>query len=133
RPPKPRVVPPPEPAPVPMPEPVPLPPDSSDAGDRPSEESRLGGRYGATFADHDPEEQARLVWEALVGAGPLLRETAVREAAERLREEGLLDYARLRRDGRTWDLVHSALRRGIRAGSFDKPGRGLVRAIIPNV
>lgn len=87
-------------------------------------------RPAGHFFDLEPEQQAELVWQRLVGLGSLPLNEAIGIAAKALREEGLLDYTRLRIDG----LVHSELEAAMAYASrrgflFDRPRRGCIRAL----
>src|SRR5690606_36512921 len=77
------------------------------------------------------EAQVGLVWDALIGSGPLELEDAVRTASRSLREQGYVSYQRLRRGGAVFTAIEGAIGRGIRAGRFDRPRRLHVRAILP--
>ena len=58
-------------------------------------------------------------------------EDAVRLAADQLRELGLADFKRLRKDGHLYAAIEAVINRGVKTGVFDRPGRGKVRAIKP--
>jgi hypothetical protein len=80
----------------------------------------------------DPDIQAALVWESLLGFGEWEKDAAVQVAARMLREDGLLTYKRLDPRGAVYAEIEAAIERGIRVlGMFDRPRRGFVRAICP--
>lgn len=85
-----------------------------------------------TFADLPREEQVEAVWDILFGRGFLERDEAIRTVAEALRERGLARFQRLRRGGALYQAIEAALARGLRAGDFDRPQRGKVRAVLRN-
>jgi type I restriction enzyme S subunit len=84
------------------------------------------------FAEHDPSEQMALAWEILFGRGLFEKEDAVRAVAERLRDQGLAHFQRLRKDSPLFNDIASAIDRGVRQSFFDRPKRGHVRAILPD-
>ena len=87
-------------------------------------------RPGGTFFDLEPESQAEIAWNHLVGRGSLPVPEAIALAAKELRAVGLLDYARLRTDGLVYSELESAISYASRRGFlFDRPQRGHVRAI----
>jgi hypothetical protein len=86
----------------------------------------------ANFLDLPREEQIDHVWESLLGQGPLDKDAAIRTAAQILRDRGLVQFQRLREGGPLHAAIAAAVDRGIREGSFDRPKRGLVRALLPD-
>lgn len=86
-----------------------------------------------SFLEMAPDAQADLIWQSLIGAGELDSEEAVRIAAEDLRDEGFLDFERLRSDGRVVAAINGAISYSTRRSMlFDRPHRNTVRAIEPN-
>lgn len=85
------------------------------------------------FLDEDTEVQTELVWNTLYGEGPLEKDTAVRIAARVLREAGSVSYKRLDGGGLVYSSIETAIEAGIREGSFDRPRRGYVRAIVAEI
>ncbi|HLV65037.1 MAG TPA: DNA-directed RNA polymerase subunit alpha C-terminal domain-containing protein, partial [Polyangiaceae bacterium] len=83
------------------------------------------------FSELDADEQVNLVWDALIGSGALELEDAVRTAGRALRDRGLVSFQRLHRNGTLFAAIEDAIQRGARAGSFDRPRRNHVRAILP--
>ena len=77
------------------------------------------------------EEQVDQVWESLLGRGAVEKDEAIRIVANDLRENGLAQFQRLRQDGALYEAIASAITRGARAGSFDRPQRGHERALLP--
>lgn len=86
----------------------------------------------ADFLDLPREEQIDHVWESLLGQGPLDKDAAIRTAAQILRDRGLVQFQRLREGGPLHAAIAAAVDRGLRQGSFDRPKRGLVRALLPD-
>jgi hypothetical protein len=84
------------------------------------------------FLSFSRDEQIDAVWSALLGRGPLEKEEAIRSAAQSLRDQGLASFQRLRKGGPLWEAIASAIDRGVRDGSFDRPRRGYVRALLPD-
>jgi len=84
------------------------------------------------FLDLPREEQIDHVWESLLGQGLLDKDAAIRNAAQILRDRGLARFQRLREGGPLYEVIATALDRGVREGSFDRPKRGHVRAILPD-
>jgi type I restriction enzyme S subunit len=84
------------------------------------------------FLSRSQTEQIDAVWDALLGLGPLEKDEAVRAAAQSLRDQGLASFQRLRQGGPLWEAIATAIGRGVREGSFDRPRRGFVRAILPD-
>jgi type I restriction enzyme S subunit len=89
-----------------------------------------GQDAGPDFLSRSRAEQIDAVWNALLGRGPLEKEEAVRTAAQFLRDQGIASFRRLRQGGSLWEAVASAIDRGAREGSFDRPRRGHVRALL---
>lgn len=84
-----------------------------------------------TFLEiEDKDEQAWIVWDNLLGAGSVDKDSAVRLAARSLRDEGLIDFRRLDSAGPLYSGILEAIDRGGRLGLFDRPARGMVRAIL---
>lgn len=97
----------------------------------PRERKAAGAGY-ADFATLEPNEQAELLWPYLIGLGALPLDEAVNVSAQGLR--GYVQYERLRRDGPLYELLSRLLAREASAGArFDRPGRGQVRAIQPEL
>jgi hypothetical protein len=82
-----------------------------------------------SFADLDREDQDEWVWGLLFGEGAIEKDAAVRNVADGLRDEGLVEFKRLRRDGNLYREILSSIERGLRSGTFDRPRRGFIRAI----
>lgn len=118
------------PEPEPANEPVEETPEAVVVPSTPSAPSSSQGGSSAAFEDLDLEDQAYAVWEALVGAGALPRDEAIREAAITLRNDGVLGYERLRRDGKLYRGLDMALRHAQQLELIDKPERGEVRAVV---
>jgi hypothetical protein len=85
---------------------------------------------GQDFLTFSRDEQIDLVWESLFGLGPVEKDEAIRIAASCLRDDGLARFQRLRADGLLYAAIASAIDRGVRDGSFDRPRRGHVRALL---
>ena len=82
----------------------------------------------------EEDEQTRLIWSQLLGSGALPLDTAVSVAAQGLRDDGYVQYQRLRRDGALYQLLEERISRAARAGRvFDRPSAGHVRAIQPEL
>ena len=77
------------------------------------------------FLALSPDEQIDIVWELLLGQGALDRREAVRSVIERLRSHGL---ARPGEDPA--EAIAAVLQKGLQEGSFDRPRRGTVRAVL---
>lgn len=84
----------------------------------------------AFLAIEDRDLRAQTVWEVLLGVGPLDWDSAVREAARLLRIRGMIDFKRLDSAGPAYGMIQDAIQRGARMGLFDRPSRGVVRAIL---
>jgi hypothetical protein len=84
------------------------------------------------FLSRSRDEQIDAVWETLLGRGPLEKEETIRTAAQSLRDQGLASFQRLRQGGPLWEAIAGAIERGVRDGSFDRPRRGYVRALLPD-
>jgi len=101
------------------------PADGGTLGDPP------GGRVREQFTDiAGPDERASVVWQRLLGLGVLSKGDAVRKVAHGLREDGRADFRRLDSSGPLYIAVLDAIERGVRFGLLDRPGRGLVRAVL---
>ncbi|HEU4583695.1 MAG TPA: sigma factor-like helix-turn-helix DNA-binding protein [Polyangiaceae bacterium] len=99
----------------------------------PRQRQTAGPGY-ADFATLDGAEQGALVWQYLIGLGPLPLDEAVGISAQGLREDGYVRYERLRRDGPLYELLSQRLLREASEGArFDRPARGQVRAIQPEL
>jgi hypothetical protein len=84
------------------------------------------------FLDLPVAERIQLAWEVLAGLGALDRDEAVRRAAEALRDQGRAQFQRLRRNGALYEAIDKTITAGLRAGTFDRPHRGTVRAVSPD-
>jgi hypothetical protein len=84
---------------------------------------------GQAFLEADASEQARLVWESLVGLGPIVKDEAVRIAAHELRKRKRIEFGRLDSAGPVYASVVKAMERGIREGIIDRPRYKYIRAI----
>lgn len=84
------------------------------------------------LAEQDPETVQHAVHAALWGRGPLEVDAAVRTVADALREQGLVQYKKLRVDGPLYADIKKAIDTAARAGWLDRPRRGHVRAVEPN-
>ena len=83
-----------------------------------------------SFLEMDSEDRANMVHEALFGLGELDWDEAVKEAASSLREDRLIEYQRLRKNGKVYVAVDKAIEGGLEYGWFDQPEDGVVRAIL---
>jgi hypothetical protein len=103
------------------------------AADVETDEAGRPSGAGDTFRELTAIEQGELAWECLIGKGPVELDEAIRAVANVLRDDGRLDFERLRRDGPTYIAIENAIawcaRRGI---LFDRPRRGWVRAMLAN-
>lgn len=88
------------------------------------------GNPDAFLTTDDRDSRAQIVWEQLLGLGPLDKDSSVREAAKLLRGEGLIDFKRLDSAGPLYEAILEAIERGARIGIFDRPTRGFIRAIL---
>lgn len=88
------------------------------------------GEEKTAFLDLPREAQIDLVWEILLGRGALEKEAAIRIVAQILRDQGRAQFQRFRQGGPLYQAIAIALDRGIREGSFDRPRRGYVRALL---
>lgn len=82
------------------------------------------------FLDLEPDDQIEMVFEALVAAGLLEVNDAIRHVADHLRETGASDHKRLRTGGRLWTSIENTLKLGARRGYFDRRRRGHVRVVM---
>ncbi len=82
------------------------------------------------FLDLDAVAQIQAIHEVLLGLGPLSKEQAIRQAADRFKETGVVSFQRLRSDGPLYHEIQKAIEAGIRRGLIDRPKRGQVRAIL---
>ena len=71
-----------------------------------------------------------ILWQALLGKGTLEKDVAIRTVADELRTLDLARFKRLRNDGPLYGTIASGIERGMREGSFDRPRRGHVRAVL---
>jgi type I restriction enzyme S subunit len=92
--------------------------------------SEAGSPQEVDFLALPKESQIDLVWETLLGRGALEKDEAIRDAAGALRDRGFVRFQRLRQGGPLYEAIASALERGVRDGSFDRPRRGSVRALL---
>lgn len=89
---------------------------------------------GAGFLGVSENEQTTALWTTLIGEGVLDMDKAVRLAAQRLREQGLLEYQALRQAGELYQLIEIRLVNARRNTTwFDRPKPGHIRAIELNV
>lgn len=101
----------------------------------PKKDSNVKGRPrvakpGGQFFDRESESQAELAWQHLVGHGSMPIADAIATAAKALRDDGLLDFTRLRTDGLVYSELEAAISYASRRGFlFDRPKRGCVRAL----
>lgn len=70
------------------------------------------------------------IHRVLLGRGPLEREAAIREVASALRDDGTVDFQRLRRDGPLFQSLDEALDSALAADLLDEPVPGEVRAVL---
>jgi len=103
-----------EPKPPPEPEPEPEPPPGPTTD----------------FLTLDSQDQLVEVYYTLIGQGPLSTDDAIRHAADKLRDQGKVQFKRLRSGGQLYEAINGALKRAVRNGYFDRPRRGMVRAIL---
>lgn len=83
------------------------------------------------FIELDAVERGYFIWDCLLGKGSLEFDEAIKSAAITLRDEGRVQFERLRRDGPLYAAIESAISSCIRRGVlFDRPHRGHVRAIL---
>jgi hypothetical protein len=75
-------------------------------------------------------EQVEVVWGSLFGRGAVEKDEAIREVAEELRAMGFARFKRLRQDGPLYGAIAATVDRGVREGSFDRPRRGFIRAVL---
>lgn len=81
----------------------------------------------------EDDHLAEIAWEALIGLGPQTRDDAARTVAHEMRERGVAHFQRLRRDGALYLRVQKLLKRwATRGEDFDRPRRGMIRAILPD-
>lgn len=85
------------------------------------------------FLDLDADERSSALHGQLLGRGALERDEAIRVCARLMRDQGLLQYERLRSGGDSYESVSAALDLGLKEGLFDRPRRGFVRAIYPEM
>jgi type I restriction enzyme, S subunit len=78
------------------------------------------------------DEQTHEIWETLVGRGAIAKGEAIRIAAHSLRDKGFVVFQRLRQGGSLYKAISAAIERGVREGSFDRPRRGFIRALLPD-
>lgn len=105
--------------------------DDEDDGDDDDDADEHGQQDEyVQFVDLDPDDQVYWVWRGLLGEGALPRDEFIRAAAEHLRSEGLASFKRLHGSGKLYKAIEATLKRGFRAGRFDKPARGERRAVI---
>ena len=78
----------------------------------------------------EAREQARAIWRELVGSGELRVDDAVRMAGIALRDQGLVDYERLRENGPIYETLRGLLDN---REFFDIPMRGFRRAVCGTV
>ncbi len=84
------------------------------------------------FLDLDPDEQAEAVFEALWPCGAFPWRVAIKSIADDLRERGLADFQRFRKDGPLGQAIHKAMNLAAKYGYLDRPKRGWVRAVQPD-
>jgi hypothetical protein len=82
------------------------------------------------FTSLSLEQRIVLAHEALLGAGEVASEEAVRGVAELLREQGMVTFQRLHGTSPLALGIEEALRAGVKAGLFDRPRRGRLRAVV---
>jgi hypothetical protein len=78
--------------------------------------------YMPDAADYTIDDWRTALLSSLPGA-PTTRRDAIRLAANWARENFGLDYARLRKDGRIWKGIKSAINSAIRSGDVNRLGR----------
>jgi ADP-ribosyl-[dinitrogen reductase] hydrolase len=92
------------------------------------------GTSGDPFLSYDADRQRRLVWDELIGKGPLPWDDAIRTAALGLREKGLLTFSRLQDTSPAYEVIRGLIDEELHAELplFDRGEhpRGLVRAIV---
>lgn len=95
---------------------------------------RRAGPGISDFASLDEKTQTDRIWGNLIGLGALPLDEAVELAARGLRDDGYVEYQRLRRDGPLFALLRGAIEReAARGESFDRAESGQVRAIQPRL
>lgn len=106
---------------------------SSSLAELPDDSDLAPASIRTGFLDLDTEERSVEIHGQLLGRGALERDEAIREAARLLRDQGLLQFERLRSGGDSYEGVSDALDLGLKEGLFDRPRRGFVRAIYPEM
>jgi hypothetical protein len=98
-----------------------------DLADGDEEESESEER--TSFLDAEEEAQAHILWDIMLGAGPVEKDVGIRVCASVLRDSGALEYKRLDAGGRVYATIENAINSGVKEGIFDRPSRGYVRAV----
>lgn len=97
-------------------------------------EGRDEGDVAEDLFELVPEKRLRLVWDELIGAGPLAWDDAIRRAARGLRDKGLLRFERLHESSPAYEEIRSVIKKELRTDGvmFDRgnEARGQVRAIV---
>ncbi len=107
--------------------------DSGDLPEEPFEERQPPHLSNAQidFIELDAVERGYFIWDCLLGKGSLEFDEAIKAAAITLRDEGRVQFERLRRDGPLYAAIESAISSCVRRGVlFDRPHRGHIRAIL---
>lgn len=110
----------------------PPPPTAEPAPAPDSPPARRPGSPAADLTALDPDALRDHVFAALWTHGPLDKDAAVRRLADHLRQAGLVDYQRLRADGPLYTALLATIESAAKAGTLDRPGRGIVRASKPD-
>ena len=110
----------------------PPPPTAEPAPAPDSPPARRPGSPAADLTALDPDALRDHVFAALWTHGPLDKDAAVRRLADHLRQAGLVDYQRLRADGPLYTALLATIESAAKAGTLDRPGRGLLRASKPD-
>lgn len=96
-----------------------------------ADEASARRRPGGAFLDLSSMERAEATWRILIGRGEIDVDEAIRTTANALRDEGQLEYERLRRDGPAYASIEEAINWGRRhLDTFDRPRRGTIRAVL---
>lgn len=91
-------------------------------------------RGAQSLLELDERDQEIALWSTLVGEGVLDVEGAIRLAAQRLRQQGWLDFQQLRQAGEIYRTIQERLLSARRKGElFDRPRKGHIRAIRSDV
>ncbi len=82
-----------------------------------------------SFWEMDEEPRTGLVYQALLGLGPIEKDRVIRTAAEQLREMGHVDFQRFRENGPLGEAIATAIKRCTQNEWVDIPARGYRRVV----